>query len=80
MLDEGFEPAIGELLAHPDMPDKTCRQTLMFSATFPDDVQRFARTFMRDSYTFVSVGEVGAANSCIEQKFIMVRLYLRILL
>ena len=40
MLDMGFEPDMRRLVASPGMPTKENRQTLMFSATFPEDIQR----------------------------------------
>ncbi|KAF6724291.1 putative ATP-dependent RNA helicase DDX4 [Oryzias melastigma] len=42
MLDMGFEPDMRRLVASPGMPPKEERQTLMFSATFPEDIQRSA--------------------------------------
>lgn len=43
MLDMGFEPDMRRLVGSPGMPPKENRQTLMFSATFPEDIQRLAR-------------------------------------
>lgn len=40
MLDMGFGLAMKQLISYPSMPPKDKRQTLMFSATFPDEVQR----------------------------------------
>ena len=45
MLDMGFEPQIRQIVqgGGPDsMPDNMIRQTLLFSATFPREVQRLA--------------------------------------
>ena len=42
MLDMGFEPDMRRLVGSPGMPPKENRQTLMFSATFPEDIQRSA--------------------------------------
>lgn len=42
MLDMGFEPDMRRLVGSPGMPSKENRQTLMFSATFPEDIQRSA--------------------------------------
>lgn len=67
MLDMGFEPVVRKLVENCKMPSKGERQTLMFSATFPDDIQRLARDFL-DSYLFVTVGRVGSANTDISQK------------
>lgn len=40
MLDMGFEPDMRKLVGFPGMPAKEDRQTLMFSATYPEDIQR----------------------------------------
>lgn len=40
MLDMGFEPDMRKLVNSPGMPSKEERQTLMFSATYPEDIQR----------------------------------------
>jgi probable ATP-dependent RNA helicase DDX4 len=71
MLDMGFEPKIRELAENPDFPPKTERQTLMFSATFPEEIQRLAGEFLND-YLFLTVGRVGSATSDIEQKICQV--------
>ena len=42
------------------------RQTFMFSATFPAEIQRLASDFMRD-YHFLAVGRVGAASKDVIQ-------------
>lgn len=42
MLDMGFEPDMRRLVDSLGMPSKENRQTLMFSATYPDDIQRSA--------------------------------------
>ncbi|KTG36186.1 hypothetical protein cypCar_00028326, partial [Cyprinus carpio] len=39
MLDMGFEPDMRKLVGSPGMPSKEDRQTLMFSATYPEDIQ-----------------------------------------
>jgi superfamily II DNA/RNA helicase len=44
MLDMGFIPDIEKICAK--LPPR--RQTLLFSATFPTDIQRLAKTFQRD--------------------------------
>lgn len=41
MLDMGFEPDMRRLVGSPGVPSKENRQTLMFSATYPEDIQRF---------------------------------------
>ena len=42
------------------------RQTLLFSATFPEDIQRLAGKFLHN-YLFLAVGIVGGACSDVEQ-------------
>ncbi|KAF8982439.1 DEAD-box ATP-dependent RNA helicase [Entomortierella lignicola] len=67
MLDMGFEPQIRRLVEKEDMPGVQDRHTLMFSATFPRDIQHLARDFLRD-YIFLSVGRVGSTSENITQK------------
>ncbi|KAI9227299.1 MAG: P-loop containing nucleoside triphosphate hydrolase protein [Piptocephalis tieghemiana] len=67
MLDMGFEPQIRRIVQGEDMPGVQERQTLMFSATFPRDIQLLARDFLKD-YIFLSVGRVGSTSENITQK------------
>lgn len=67
MLDMGFEPQIRRIVQGEDMPGTAERQTLMFSATFPRDIQILARDFLKD-YIFLSVGRVGSTSENITQK------------
>ncbi|KAF2435134.1 DEAD-domain-containing protein [Tothia fuscella] len=67
MLDMGFEPQIRRIVEGEDMPDVHNRQTLMFSATFPRDIQMLACDFLKD-YIFLSVGRVGSTSENITQK------------
>ncbi|KAG8623990.1 hypothetical protein KVT40_008966 [Elsinoe batatas] len=67
MLDMGFEPQIRRIVEGEDMPPVEGRQTLMFSATFPRDIQILARDFLKD-YIFLSVGRVGSTSENITQK------------
>ena len=39
MLDMGFEPQIRKIVEQMDMPPRGVRQTLLFSATFPKEIQ-----------------------------------------
>ncbi|KAI8485643.1 putative ATP-dependent RNA helicase ddx4 [Branchiostoma belcheri] len=68
MLDMGFEPEIRRLVetASWGMPAKGERQTLMFSATFPEEIQKLAQDFLED-YIFLTIGRVGGANTDVEQ-------------
>jgi len=69
MLDMGFEPQIREIVQRHDMPSPSDgRMTLMFSATFPKEIQRLAQAFMRQ-YIWIGVGQVGGACDTVEQSF-----------
>ena len=39
MLDMGFEPQIRKIVEQMHMPPSGARQTMFFSATFPDEIQ-----------------------------------------
>ena len=67
MLDMGFQPVIHKLCRDLHMPPKTDRQTLMFSATFPSEVQTMAAEYL-NNYLFITVGRVGGANTDIKQE------------
>lgn len=63
MLDLGFEPQIRKILEQ-IRPD---RQTLMWSATWPKEVQALARDFMKD-YIQVNIGSLDiSANRNVRQ-------------
>jgi ATP-dependent RNA helicase DDX3X len=71
MLDMGFEPQIRNIVEQQDMPAVGKRCTLMFSATFPREIQFLARDFLGD-YIFLSVGRVGSASENVKQQVIEV--------
>ena len=70
MLDMGFKTNIDEIAKHPTFNKESC-QTLMFSATFPDEIQRLASTYLK-KYVYLAVGIVGGASSDVDQEFIEV--------
>jgi len=68
MLDMGFEPQIRSIINK--VPKE--RQTLLFSATWPKEIQRLAHDFLRNPVQ-INVGEVNAlvANKDIAQTIVM---------
>ncbi|XP_008063984.1 probable ATP-dependent RNA helicase DDX4 isoform X2 [Carlito syrichta] len=75
MLDMGFGPEMKKLIYCPGMPSKEQRQTLMFSATFPEEIQRLAAEFLKLNYLFVAVGQVGGACRDVQQTVVQVGQY-----
>ena len=58
MFDMGFLPDIRSIIKH--VPAR--RQTLLFSATMPDDIRNLAREILRSPVT-VQVGHTAPANT-----------------
>ncbi|XP_041937322.1 DEAD-box helicase 3 X-linked a isoform X13 [Alosa sapidissima] len=71
MLDMGFEPQIRRIVEQDTMPPKGVRHTMMFSATFPKEIQILARDFLEE-YIFLAVGRVGSTSENITQKVVWV--------
>ncbi|WCJ34093.1 DEAD-box ATP-dependent RNA helicase 37 [Euphorbia peplus] len=67
MLDMGFEPQIRKIVEQMDMPPPGRRQTMLFSATFPKEIQRLASDFL-SNYIFLAVGRVGSSTDLIVQR------------
>ncbi|XP_059646443.1 DEAD-box ATP-dependent RNA helicase 37-like [Cornus florida] len=67
MLDMGFEPQIRKIVEQMDMPPRGVRQTMLFSATFPKEIQRLASDFL-SNYIFLAVGRVGSSTDLIAQR------------
>ncbi|KAJ6923863.1 hypothetical protein NC652_017242 [Populus alba x Populus x berolinensis] len=67
MLDMGFEPQIRKIVEQMDMPPCGRRQTMLFSATFPKEIQRLASDFL-SNYIFLAVGRVGSSTDLIVQR------------
>ncbi|XP_044442948.1 DEAD-box ATP-dependent RNA helicase 52A isoform X1 [Triticum aestivum] len=67
MLDMGFEPQIRKIVDGMGMPRKSVRQTMLFSATFPPEIQRLASDFL-SKYIFITVGRVGSSTDLITQQ------------
>lgn len=69
MLDMGFKESIQRVIDHPTMVPAKERQTLMFSATFPNEIQRLAGNYLND-YIFVTIGVIGGACTDVQQNII----------
>jgi len=66
MLDMGFMPDVKTIVSDFNMPPKDERHTLMFSATFPEQIQKLAGEFLHN-YVFITIGKIGSTHSGIEQ-------------
>lgn len=66
MLSMGFEENVRTILSSGKIQAKGERVTLMFSATFPKEIQQLAQDFLND-YLFLAVGVVGGANADVTQ-------------
>lgn len=71
MLELGFEEDIKYILNR--TPETDIRQTFMFSATFPQNIQQLAMDYLKPDYVHISVGSVGTTSGNIEQIFRNVR-------
>lgn len=82
MLDMGFSDQIEKIVLDKGMPGNSNsrghnqsspqRQTFMFSATFPSEIQKLASKFLKSDYIWISVGQVGAAADSVKQRFIAI--------
>jgi len=67
MLDMGFEPQVRSVL----QATREEKQTLMFSATWPEEVQDLASEFL-EKFTFMNIGSVElSANKNIHQEVVV---------
>src|SRR5690606_243276 len=61
MLDMGFEKDIRAIVDSESMPSREERTTMMFSATFPTEIRRLAKDYLRN-YVFITIGRVGSTT------------------
>ncbi|KAH9417310.1 hypothetical protein DERP_007307 [Dermatophagoides pteronyssinus] len=70
MLDMGFEPQISYLINR--CPDRFHRQTMMFSASWPDEVKSFVNKYLKPEHAFISIGGTKlVANHNIQQNVLV---------
>lgn len=69
MLDMGFIPDIKHIVRH--MPSNTERQSLLFSATFNQDVMNLAYRWLHQP-AFVEIAPESKTNQAIDQQFYLV--------
>jgi len=71
MLDMGFGPQLRKIVEESDMPKKEDRQTLLFSATFPKNLQEIARrSYLREGHAKITIGRIGASNAAVTQRLV----------
>ena len=68
MLDMGFEADIRKIVETLEMPEKTEKQTLIFSATFSEEIQRLGGNFL-NYYLFLMAGMVVSHQTFSIQSF-----------
>lgn len=67
MISQGMEEWIRDVVERHGMPTKEVRQTMMFSATFPESIQKLAADYLYE-HLWVRVGVVGGAVRTVTQK------------
>uniref|UniRef100_A0A0A1X226 RNA helicase n=1 Tax=Zeugodacus cucurbitae TaxID=28588 RepID=A0A0A1X226_ZEUCU len=72
MMDMGFKENVNTLMNHETMRPMEERQNLMFSATFPEEIQRLAGAYL-SNYIFIAIGVVGGACSDVTQDIFEVK-------
>ena len=66
LFPNSSQPQIRRIVEEEGMPYGDGRQTMMFSATFPENIQRLASDFLND-YVYLTVGRVGSASKDVTQ-------------
>lgn len=63
MLDMGFLPSIKQIINHLPQKAMVPRQSMLFSATFDQQIQEVSRQFLNNGYKFISTIPIGEANT-----------------
>eukprot|EP00929_Paragymnodinium_shiwhaense_P118656 TRINITY_DN9056_c0_g1_i1.p1 TRINITY_DN9056_c0_g1~~TRINITY_DN9056_c0_g1_i1.p1 ORF type:complete len:1085 (-),score=232.84 TRINITY_DN9056_c0_g1_i1:73-3327(-) len=72
MVQMHMDDFLGKVIKDCGMPPKEKRQTFMFSATFPEEIQKMAQDYLYE-YLFVRVGTLNSAVSTVTQRFVKVK-------
>jgi len=72
LLEDSFLEDIRELLGLPNFPDRDHRQTMLFSATFPELVQKLSNDVLKPNSVMVSNRKLVATNNKVMQRFILI--------
>eukprot|EP00747_Dinoflagellata_sp_TGD_P030080 gnl/TRDRNA2_/TRDRNA2_134384_c0_seq2.p1 gnl/TRDRNA2_/TRDRNA2_134384_c0~~gnl/TRDRNA2_/TRDRNA2_134384_c0_seq2.p1 ORF type:complete len:838 (+),score=154.80 gnl/TRDRNA2_/TRDRNA2_134384_c0_seq2:58-2514(+) len=68
MLEMNMKDWIRDVILEFGMPETKDRQTMMFSATFPEDIQKMATDYLYQ-HIWVGVGVVGGPTNTVTQRF-----------
>jgi len=71
MIAQGMECWIRSIVEAHGMPSRHDRQTMLFSATFPEEIQRMGADYLYD-HVWIGVGVVGGAASTVKQVLLKV--------
>lgn len=69
MLDLGFEEQLHQLMGSYDLPHKSKRKNLFFSATFEKEIISIANDFLNEYYFIGNINKAFTLNKKIEQSF-----------
>ena len=73
LMDRGFLPEITDISSKFDMPVPGARQTLLFSATLPIEIQNLGDQLLCKDYLFLTVGKQGKPANTIKQVVMQVQ-------
>ncbi|KAI1719008.1 DEAD/DEAH box helicase domain-containing protein [Ditylenchus destructor] len=72
LLEDEFMRDLRDISEADKFPKKEDRQTLLFSATFPPEVQRWADEWLREQNIMISNKKPTSANTKVAQSFVLV--------
>ncbi|CAK5055331.1 unnamed protein product [Meloidogyne enterolobii] len=72
MLENNFLTSVREIIESPNFPSKEKRQTMIFSATFPPEIEELANEILRSDYVTASNNKPVSANNRVKQSFLNV--------